>query len=213
MELIVISSSKLKIMLSADDMSKYALGAEIDYADRKTRQAFRSILDEAREKTGFDTESEKIYIQLYPSRKGGCEVYVTKIDDESEQDIKEQAQRSGELRFACKASSGIIPAAKHHTQKEKRRAYSFSSLENMLSACRRILSVGWCGQSSAFSDGNKHFYILLKEKGCSEVSRGDKIFFICEYGNAENFSYASKYLCEHGNCICESNAIEKLGNL
>ena len=51
MELIVISSSKLKIMLSADDMSKYALGAEIDYADRKTRQAFRSILDEAREKT------------------------------------------------------------------------------------------------------------------------------------------------------------------
>ena len=30
MELIMISSSKLKIMLSADDMTKYALGTDID---------------------------------------------------------------------------------------------------------------------------------------------------------------------------------------
>ena len=52
-------------MLSADDMQKYALDADVNYADSKTRRAFRTILEEAKQKTGFDAESEKIFIQLY----------------------------------------------------------------------------------------------------------------------------------------------------
>ena len=213
MELIVISSSKLKIMLSADDMNKYALSAEIDYTDRKTRQAFKNILEVAKEQTGFDTENDKIYIQLYPSRKGGCEVYVTKIDEESEQCCKEPGTRSSELHFQCRASSGIIPASKKQAQKEKRRAYSFSSLENLLSVCRRMLFIGWRGQSSAFCDENKTFYLLLKEKSASDSGHTDKLLFINEYGDTESHGSVSKYLLEHGSCICKAGAVEKLGIL
>ena len=213
MELIVISSSKLKIMLSADDMNKYALSAEIDYTDRKTRQAFKNILEVAKEQTGFDTENDKIYIQLYPSRKGGCEVYVTKIDEENEQCFKETLAKSSEPHFTCKASSGIIPASKKQAPKEKRRAYSFSSLENLLSVCRRMTFIGWRGQSSAFCDENRVFYLLLKEKGIFEIGRTDRLLFIGEYGNTESHASVSKYLLEHGNCICRSGAVEKLGIL
>ena len=215
MELIMISSSKLKIMLSADDMTKYALGSDIDYSDQKTRKAFRTILDEAREKTGFDAESEKIFIQLYPSKKGGCEVYITKIDDESECGY-EFSQKQSETKAIYKnleRCSGIIPAAKRHTPKERKRAYSFSSLDSLIAVCRRLTYIGWRGQSSAFCDENKIFYILLRDKIPSEITHTDKLSFICEYGEFENHSSIIKYLSEHGNCICPSNAVEKLGGL
>ena len=184
MELIMINSSKLKIMLSADDMTKYSLGSNIDYAELKTRQAFKSILSEARERTGFDAESEKIYIQLYPSKKGGCEIYITKIDDDSEWIEESPPQKASETKSLYKSierSSGIIPAHKRYSQKERKRIYSFADLENLISVCRRLLSVGWKGESSAFRDENGNFYIILKDKGSSEFANCDKLSFIFEY--------------------------------
>ena len=216
MELIMISSSKLKIMLSADDMTKYALGTDIDYADIKTRQAFRSILNEAREKTGFDAESEKIYIQLYPSKKGGCEVYITKIDDDSECEYDIPHIKTSETKALCKTlerSTGIIPAPKRHLAKERKRAYSFLSSEYLVCVCRRLLSIGWKGQSSAYRDENGKFYILLKEKSSQELTHLDKLSFIFEYGNVENHNSIIKYLGEHGKTICKVGAVEKLGVL
>ena len=80
MELILISDKKLKVMLSASDMQKYELDNDtIDYDNTETRRAFWQILDEAKHKTGFDAASEKVFIQVYPSRGGGCEMYVTKL--------------------------------------------------------------------------------------------------------------------------------------
>lgn len=55
MELILISDSKLKIMLTRDDMQQYALDCDtIDYDNTETRRAFWNILDEAKHRTGFD---------------------------------------------------------------------------------------------------------------------------------------------------------------
>ena len=80
MELILISSSKLKIMLSDADMEKYDLTAEtVDYDNTATRRAFWSILDDAKNETGFDAASDRLFIQMYPSKDGGCEMFVTKL--------------------------------------------------------------------------------------------------------------------------------------
>ena len=71
MELILISDSKLKIMLTRDDMQQYALNCDtIDYDNTETRRAFWSILDEAKHRTGFDAAAERVFIQLYPSKEG-----------------------------------------------------------------------------------------------------------------------------------------------
>lgn len=215
MELIMISSSKLKIMLSADDMHKYSLDADIDYTDSKTRKAFRSILEEARQKTGFDAQSEKIFIQLYPSKKGGCEVYITKIGEDSEPECSELSLKlCGEknTRRGFERSTGIIPATKKQSPKERKRAYSFSSSEHMVAVCRRLLAQGWKGQSSAYS-GEGRFYIILKDKGSSELIFLDRLSFISEYGASENHDTLMKFLCEHASCICKSGAVEKLGVL
>ena len=80
MELIVINENKLKITLSESDMKQYSLDCNtVDYDNTETRKAFWSILDEVKQKTGFDAASQKIFVQLYPSKKGGCEMYVTKL--------------------------------------------------------------------------------------------------------------------------------------
>ena len=76
-----------------------------------------------------------------------------------------------------------------------------------------MIFIGWRGQSSAFCDENRVFYLLLKEKGVFEIGRTDRLLFIGEYGNLENHGSLSKYLSEHGSCICKSGAVEKLGIL
>ena len=80
MEWIRISDNKLKIMLTAEDARRYALNCEAaDYTELLTREAFREILSDVRVESGFDAADEKLYIQMYPSKGGGCELFVTKM--------------------------------------------------------------------------------------------------------------------------------------
>lgn len=80
MELIVITPTKLKIMLTPPDMKRYDLTpARMDCADEETRRSFRRIFDDARTEVGFDTAGERLFVQLFSSRGGGCEIFVTKL--------------------------------------------------------------------------------------------------------------------------------------
>ncbi len=82
MELIIIDEKKMKIMLTAPDLRHYELRAErMDCADEQTRRAFRHIFDDARSQTGFDTTGERLFVQLYTSKSGGCEIFVTKLGE------------------------------------------------------------------------------------------------------------------------------------
>ena len=91
MELIVISESKIKIMLTEPDMQYYRLNASnMNCADVCTQAAFRHIFEDAHREVGFDTEGKRLFIQLYTSIEGGCEIFVTKLDKhtQSEEDVR-----------------------------------------------------------------------------------------------------------------------------
>lgn len=79
MEFLVIGESKLKIVMSADDMAAFNLDGVSDYSSSEYRRAFWRVLDLAKKEVGFDPGGEKILIQFYPVRLGGCEVFVTKL--------------------------------------------------------------------------------------------------------------------------------------
>ncbi len=139
MELILISDSKLKIMLSQKDMTKYALCIEdIDYDNTETRRAFWSILDEAKHKTGFDAAREKIFVQVFPSRCGGCEIFVTKL---------EKGVSTDDLSVEV-------------TKKNRREIYRFSDINDLLSVCNILYKQGFDGESSAFCN-DKYYYLTL----------------------------------------------------
>ena len=212
MELIMISQSRLKIMLSADDMQKYSLGTEIDYSDSVTRKAFRSILKEAKERTGFNAETEKIFVQFYPSKKGGCELYITKINDEIDvTDFEDEEAKKQKPIKPPDHSFGFIPPGKN-IQRERKRAFSFSTADDLIAVCKRLLSIKWNGKSSVYKDRDSIFYLILIDKA-SSFSVLDRLSFVTEYGKTESFSSTETYLYEHGSVICKENAVEKLGVL
>ena len=79
MDFLVVSDSKLKIMMSREEMKKYDIDNEnIDYDNPKTRRSFWRILDAARTGCGFEASGDKVLIQFYPS-KDGSEIFVTKL--------------------------------------------------------------------------------------------------------------------------------------
>ncbi|MBR4881608.1 MAG: adaptor protein MecA [Clostridia bacterium] len=139
MELILISDSKLKIMLSQKDMTKYALKIEdIDYDNTETRRAFWNILDEAKHKTGFDAARERIFVQVFPSRCGGCEIFVTKLEK------------------GVKAEDLSVSVAK----RKENTVYRFSDIKDLLSVCAVLTRKGYKGESSAYCN-DRYYYLSV----------------------------------------------------
>ena len=193
MELILINEKKLKIMLSLEDMKEYEIDPDsVDYDKTETRKAFWSILDEAKHRTGFDAASERVYIQMYPSREGGCEMYVTKI---------------GILPASCKTrEKGILRVAA-----ERMLAYRFDELSHLLAVCKRLCECEFDGQSSAFADEDGTCYLYIN--GVRGFGIPDALAFVSEFGKQEDPERLYGYVREYCRPICEANAIKTLGVL
>ena len=131
MELILISESKLKIMLSQRDMEKYELSlSDIDSENRACKRAFGKLLEEAKARTGFCATQKNLYIQIFPGRSGGCEIFITKTNT---------------LNGNCK--EGLL-------------IFTFSSTDDVIRACKTLLKRGYSGKSSLFYNEDGTYYLL-----------------------------------------------------
>lgn len=80
MEFSLVSSEKLKVTLSPDDLLRLGLRyEEIDYQDEKTRKALVDLLAEGRASAGFQPRGAKLYIEVFPSAEGGCVICYTRL--------------------------------------------------------------------------------------------------------------------------------------
>ena len=191
MELILISDSKLKIILTPEDMKKHGINCDdFDYCNTQTRRVFWNILDRAKKKTGFDAASERVYIQFYSSRDGGGEMYVTKICNlDAKKEDKSQTQS---------------PSKK---DKNDFLAYAFTDIEKLLLVCRILNGKKKKYKSRAYSDadGNCMLFIGLESDGTA-----DALLFIDEFASRTDSSLAFSFANEHYSCICRESAIETL---
>lgn len=195
MELLRINDRKLKVMLSKEDLSALSLTAEtIDYDNTETRRAFWSILDEAKHKTGFDAAKDKIYVQVYPSHSGGCEMYVT--------------------RLSAPGDGSPIAFSKEPLFAEK-MLFRFDSLDNMLSACAVLAERGFASPSSAYAETNC-YYLAVGEDSRFALPAGSRTLscadLVLEFG-VKIDKAAEGWLCEHGECICPEHAVERYASL
>lgn len=233
MELIIINQSKLKIMLSPPDMQRYELTSEhLDCTDEQTRRAFRRIFEDARTQSGFDTTGERLLVQLYTSKYGGCEIFVTKLGEkdahpEDAQSLSRAEKALLQRVFAIEDS----PASPTSKQAEPDTSVSmpclpstrpvtllFSDMPSLLSACLRLHQLPYTGPSSAYAleeaDGAKSGYCLL-------LHLPDNIYFhlpqtygfLSEYGQETDACHMTCYLSEHGRPICMEKAVEQLSRL
>ena len=213
MELIIINENKLKIMLSSEDMEKYGLCADnIGTSFPQARKALKSILSDVRIETGFDTDSEndRIFIQLYPSLEGGCEMFVTKIDLIYPNKFEEE-----NLIMPAYKEQSIIPlkpARKPSVIKKTTLTYCFEKFEWVSCACRELKRRNFSGESALYRDKEGRYYLLVSPTLTDEQKNAPSSF-LSEFGELENTEHARLYINENGKCICCENAVEIMGSL
>ena len=206
MELILINESKLKVMLTKTDLSDFEIEAEeLDYGNTETKRMFWDILSRAKHAVGFDTDGSRVLVQLYPSREGGCEMFITKI---------------GALCSACDGVSDDCPSGtlscksvRSSGAKGRPLAFSFDCLEWLLTVCRRLRGIGYEGDSAAYIGDDKRYYLFLEGLDSTGYLPLDEYSFIGEYGAAESPEALEQFLGEHGRALCADEAVERLGVL
>ena len=194
MELLVISESKLKVMMDKEDMEKYGLiGSDLDYDDPPTRKKLLRILDDVKAQSGFDTAADKLLIQLYPSRDGGSEMFVTKLGllpASAEQSLK----RSRGVGVFCRESEIFF-------------ASDFSSLLQMARLCDGLKYIE---NSSLFYEEGRGYYLILDERGSGGVP--SPLWPLLEYGEPLPAGRRA-YIEEYTENLMEENAAHLLSSL
>ena len=211
MELIIISDSKLKVTLTSDELSDFSLDADtLDYSNAETKKMFWDLLAHAKHAVGFCTDGHRVLVQLYPSKSGGCEMFITKLGLlPSNCASNEYALEHGEAKqvLHCK------PSHKKHSGDGRIGVFGFDEISSLLSVCRRLRDIGYDGNSSAYRCDKKRYHLFLDGLDTFSFMPPDEFTFITEYGKSEIAEAMSYYIEEHAKPICDSNAVEILGTL
>ncbi len=179
MELILISNSKLKIMLSAEDMKMYNIECD---GESTLHRGFRPVLERAKLDCGFDIESGRLLVQVFPSRGGGCEMFVTRAPLGSGKDGKSERGPS-----VC----------------------IFKTACDLSSVCRILNLRGYGKDSSAYALEEGVFALFLPEFDPDEkLPLGAAV--IEEFGQRRDPEDLEGYIKEHARTIFLSDAVALL---
>lgn len=198
MESILINEKKLKIILSNDDMHALNINPEdLDYTKVSTKHIFWSILDKAQKTTGFDADKSKLYVQVYPSKDGGCEMYITKCTDED---------KTGN-------------SSQNNLQTISRDCFIVLGFGELYALCKRMFCERLKLHTTLYYD-QSDIYILVIKKNKNHPSYTaiiDKYIgipdYLCEYGKVHSLTERAQcYLEEHCKKIMEGNAVEILSS-
>ena len=227
MEIIPINDSKLKIMLDESDMKELHIYNEADCARGETRHAIRTLLERAKNEIGFNTEGSEIFVQLYTSKGGGCELFITKSrslplpntegekKDDKAGEKKQQKKREGQTKKKqTEDFCALAPRSQALTEWKKatfgKMIFSFDSLRDICAVCRILNQRGLELSSRAYRGADDDFYLVLENTSISAYSRLDDLTFILEFGKRERADHINTYLYEYGRLICPERALETL---
>ncbi len=197
MEFILIGKTKLKVSLTASELAAFDTNAEeLDYTKPKTKAMLREVLTRAETELGFTCNGGRTLFQVYTSKNGDCEIFVTLTETEDDE---------GTIHCRSVYDRSHEPLC--------RSVFGFNNVEWLLTVCKRLCDVGYSGKSSAYIGEDRRFYLFLDGLYSPEYSAVDEYTFICEYGEQENASAMAQYLAEHGKEICNARAVETLSVL
>ena len=212
MELIRISTHKLKIMLTPVDMSHFELNSDSFGEDsEQMHRSFRLLLDEVRKQTDFDADDKHLSVQYFPSREGGCEMFISHLQSNGSE--REHTTPPSSLLPSAKISTELRPFKKSSGSFRKDCAYRFEALCHLLCACKRLLGIDSICESTAYRDEKGDYLLFLTVLASSPFSIPEELDFIVEYGSIENALILRLYIREHASLICSPNAVRELGYL
>ncbi len=234
----MINETKLKIMLSAPDMKHYALLPEklegMTCTDNETRTAFRHIFDDAEAQSGFHTSGERLMVQMFTSKCGGCEIFVTRLQkdpltlngvtgltpgeealirrvmEETEMDDDPWEEGGYDMREPQETFSSSHEKEQPHL---RRAILTVDSMDILLTVCKRLQAQGYTGVSRCYVEKNQaspkyHLYLEMPDGIFYQLP--ERYAFLKEYGALDRSKQKELYLSEHGQIICEEAAVSTL---
>ena len=195
MEFLLIGESKIKIVLNGEEAEKYMLDTTSpDIGGPGARRAFWKILDMAKREVGFDPAGDKVLIQLYPIKSGGCEMFVTK------------------LGILPESSARLVSKSNRIAMLSKRKSlYTFECLEDLLRTAKAVKAVSkGVFPSSDVYVADDRYYLSIEEYG----KGGEPVEFPCilEFGVGLTADI-STYISEHATRLTDGDGIERFCEL
>jgi negative regulator of genetic competence, sporulation and motility len=206
MELNLIREDKLKVLLTPFDMMKYELTCEkLDYDNTETRKAIWSILDFAKQETGFDAAIGKIRIEVYPEKSGGCAIYISKLKSS---DLSSHEPMNETIAKTTPPSGKMTVV------------YQFKETDSLIRVCRFLSHRGYQDESSAFFEtlekGELRYFLEIRESVPASLKKTRYLkenLFIEEFGEKLESEESVFYLYERTSLICRNNAVQTLAAL
>lgn len=219
MELLYISKSRMKITLTEPEMKKYRIcEGNGYYFEKDVRETFKNIISDGMREcpycADFDCMGDRLFVQLFVSKNGGCEMFVTRIGENENDSTDEphdsvtyegsEEDFSETLKEAYRATLPSAPQVRYSA----RRMYVFSKLSDLCAVCKILSRRQEQMQSTVYYDDNKHYHLSLYVSPALSLMSPDSLSFITEYGNAESISDFESIKGEHTRVICENDAVD-----
>lgn len=189
-EFLLIGESKLKIVVTEEEMAIHNLeNPSEDKAGVKLRRAIWRVLDMAKAEVGFDPAGDKVLIQFYPIKSGGCEIFVTKLGILPESSAR-LVSKSNKISMLSRSKS----------------FYVFSNIDDLICAARAVkrLTDDVPTVSDVYFCGDR-YYLAIEEYG----KGGEPMEFPCilEFSSGLAADFGA-YITEHATRLTSGNAIE-----
>ena len=184
MEYIKIDDEKILLSLSAEDMA--------EYHDSKIK-AIRKIMSDVQRKYGCLKQYGRIFVQIYESKGGGCELFVTKL-----------RERRDTMSAPGQINERMLTECRNYIIRDVRTVYEFNDMESMLLCCKMLSGSGYSGKSESYADRErgKYYLVINGESSYPAEAMGE----ICP-------SAMISYLTEHCTKLFGEHAVGVLGRL
>ena len=191
MEFVKINEKSIKIELTKTEAIKYELNSAVSLEPEKSKAVFSQMLAEAKKEIGFHYAGERIVAEIFDSRDGGCEIFISCISGD-----KTMYKDAGEEVLLSKL-------------KLQNQVFCFDDIDSLLEGCYLLMQLDCEKNTSAYYDRDKNkFYIILEDVSKKDV----KFAFLYEISKHVKPNRI-EYIKERCTPICNENAHIKLGSL
>lgn len=183
-----LTSNKIKIFLTSDDLDDRGLSKEdIWFDSNKWHQLFHDMLEEASEEFEVDFHGS-VAVEIFSLQAQGMIMIITVNDFEDEEEMLYDSFI--EMQLIADGDDNLL--------------YEFASIEEVIELSKRLLSINITGGSLYVWKGR--YYLFMNNLPLDQLEKTASI--LSEYGDA---SIVSSYiLFEYGKKIIDMNTIETI---
>ena len=153
-------------------------------------------MNDACVQSGFDGSTSRLMVQMYPAKRGGCEIFVTRLDSSP-----------------CGTQSCIFGNIYNEKTEAKTKSicFSFRSFTRLNAVCRHLHNIGYSGDSDIYVSDSGVYYLILDGSPLSE-NKYSVLSFVNEFAKS-SMDEIPGYIYEHGRLVCEKNAVNLIGQI